>query len=129
MKSLIVEGRKKSREGVRSWGIPEGKSLVIPDQSMRIRTILEKYTRGIPVDVKQYQGVYFDQTEFDLEKLNRLEFSEKMSVAEQLKAKHEAIEKAIEERRTQREQENAELKAEKVMAEKDKKEAEMPPEA
>lgn len=104
MKSLIVDGRKKARSGVTSWGASSRKQLVIPDQSLSIRTILERYTRGIPVDVKQYQGVYFDQTEFDLEKLNLMEFSDKMSIAERLKAKHDAIQQAYEERQAEREE-------------------------
>lgn len=67
------------------------KSLTVPNQSMSIRTILEKYTRGIPVDIVKREPIYLDQDEFDLEKLKRLDFSEKAALADELRERAQNI--------------------------------------
>lgn len=64
-------------------------SKTVPDQSLSIQEIVKRYVRGIPVDVVRRKGVYLDQTEDDLEKVARGDFSEKAEYA-QLKAEHAA---------------------------------------
>lgn len=73
------------------------KSMTIPDQSMSIREIVERFVRGIPVDVIQRQGVYMDQDEHDFEKLNRMDFAEKKAYADAMQARAEAIQSDLEE--------------------------------
>lgn len=59
-----------------------GKTL--PDQTMSIKEIVSRFTRGISVNAHERPGVYSTQDEYDLEKLNRLEFGEKQAMAHSL---------------------------------------------
>lgn len=63
---------------------PKRKSCAVPNQSLTIGQILDKYSRGIPVDITQSEGVYLPQDEFDMEKLNRADFGEKRAFAQQM---------------------------------------------
>lgn len=65
---------------------PRAKMRVIPDQSLSIKEIVRRFTKGLPVDVKQREGVYLDQTgesEIDYEKLSRMDFADKVEFARQ----------------------------------------------
>lgn len=88
------------------------KSCVQPNQSLTIGQILEKYSRGIPVDIEQKEGVYLNQTEFDYEKLNRQDFGEKHEFAQQMKRRAEAITADLEEQANARKEAAAKKKAE-----------------
>lgn len=101
MQSAIVKGRLKVKDRKIDYGKSHRKQLAIPDQSLSIRTIMDRYTRGIPVDVKHRMPFYSDQTEFDLELLSRMEFDDKMSVAHKLRAQFDAIQEAYEARAQQ----------------------------
>lgn len=90
MKSAFVKFRLNPIKGVQSYGPPLRKQLAIPDQSLSIKEILNRYVRGVPVDVRHREPVYVDQSEFDLEQLSRMEFSDKMSIAERLRAEYDA---------------------------------------
>lgn len=61
-------------------------SMTVPDQTMSIRTIVQKYSRNIPVNVVQKTPVYSEQSQYDLEKLGRMEFGEKAALAADLQA-------------------------------------------
>lgn len=50
---------------------PTGVSITVPDQTLSLRTLLDRHTRGLPVPMNQ--GTYSDQ---DLPDLNRLDFTE-----------------------------------------------------
>lgn len=79
------------------------KNRTIPDQSMSIKQIVEKYVRGIPVDVVKRQPVYIDQSQHDLEALSRMDFAEKAELAEQMRGEAQAMESQLNEReRTRR---------------------------
>lgn len=90
MKSPFVKARRKASQVKIDYGKAPRPALSIPDQSLSIKEILTRYTRGVPVDVRTRRPVYVDQDEFDLEKLSRMEFSDKMSIAEQLRAEYDA---------------------------------------
>lgn len=83
-----------------------------PNQGLTIRDILERFTKRLPVDVKMYEPVYLNQTEHDLEKLNRMDFDDKIRFGEQLvaekKAKAQEAVDASEALREQREREEKE---------------------
>lgn len=66
------------------------KSSAIPDQSMSIQEIVKRFVRGIPVDILQREAVYSDQNDHDLEKLNRMDFAEKVQFARDLRQRSEA---------------------------------------
>lgn len=65
------------------------KSFAIPDQSMSIQEIVKRFVRGIPVDILQREAVYSDQSDHDLEKLNRMDFADKTQFAKDLRQRSE----------------------------------------
>lgn len=67
------------------------KSVTIPDQSLSIEEIIKRFVRGIGVDVIQREAVYMNQSEFDFEKLNRMDFADRAAVADEVKQRTEAI--------------------------------------
>lgn len=71
------------------------KKVTIPDQSMSIQEIVRRFTRGIPVDVVQRQGVYVDQSEHDLEALARMDFADKADMANSLSDHAEGLKEKI----------------------------------
>lgn len=96
--SNFVTFRVRTRSKI-DYGKAKEKQLAIPDQSLSLREIISRFTRGVPVDTTQRNPIWIDQDEFDYEALARSEFSEKMSIAEELRAKYDAQMKAIEERK------------------------------
>lgn len=127
MKSKIAAGRRKVRTVEVDYGKAKRKHLAIPDQSLSLKTIIERYTRGVPVDIKHREPVWSDQTEFDLEKMSRMDFGEKMSIAEELRARYDAIQEAFEARRADAEQ--AQKEAEEARKEPVKAPKEQSPDA
>lgn len=109
LKTSLVVGRNRQRP-VKDYGKSPRKQLTIPDQAISLREIITRFTRGVPVDVRQREAVYIDQSEFDLEALGRAEFSEKMSIAEELRAKYDAQLEALEQRREAKRKEEEEAK-------------------
>lgn len=77
-------------------GVARRKLRTIPDQSLSIMEIVRRFTRGIPVDVIQRQGVFVDQSEHDLEKLNRMDFGDKAAMADQLQAQNDEVKERYE---------------------------------
>lgn len=62
---------------------------------MSIQEIVRRFVRGISVDVIQREPVYSDQNEYDLEKLNRMDFSEKEALASEMSALAQSQKQAI----------------------------------
>lgn len=62
------------------------KSMTIPSQTMSVSTIIDRFTRNLPIGVIQREAVYIDQGELDLEKLGRLDFPDRAFKAQELKA-------------------------------------------
>lgn len=77
--------------------VPE--SATVPDQSLSIEEIVSRFVRGLTSDVVQKQPVYIDQSEFDLEAMSRLDFAEKAALADELRARSEAIMRDLEEQK------------------------------
>lgn len=48
---------------------------------MSVQEIVRRFVRGIPVNLKEREAVYVDQNDHDLEKLSRMDFSEKAEFA------------------------------------------------
>lgn len=94
------------------------KSYTVPDQSLSIKEIVERYVRGLPVDVVQRQGVYADNEDVDLEKLSRMDFADKAAYAEDMR--REAAQK-------QSELDEAEAAKEKERIEAEKRERQQAP--
>lgn len=62
---------------------PVGKSLVVPDQSMSLETILARFTRGESVMVGK--DVQYHESDDDLEKVSRMDLVDKAEYTEKLK--------------------------------------------
>ena len=56
-----------------------------PDESLSLKEILKRYVRGerLPTSVKQ--GYYESRYPYDLEKLQNLDITQKLSIAEEMK--------------------------------------------
>jgi len=67
----------------------------VPDQSMTIPQILDRFTRNLPVGGKTNKPVYVDQTSFDLEALGRMDFHEKAEFAAEMAARAKEIQLAL----------------------------------
>lgn len=88
-------------------------SKTVPNQSLSIKTIMDRFTRGIPVDAVKRQGTYIDQDEYDLEKLANAGFDEKARMAELLKDQNDLTEASILEARAQAQREAQEAARQK----------------
>lgn len=68
---------------------PKGVSLTVPDETLTIRQILEKYTRGLDLAAQMAKEPIYDDTDDfdreDLEQITRSDFSERQELLEQLK--------------------------------------------
>jgi hypothetical protein len=59
-------------------------SQTIPDQTMSMRTLIERYTRGLPINVSQYQSTYQEGEDFDpTPDPLKMDLSERMEFADQ----------------------------------------------
>lgn len=100
------------------------KTRTIPDQTLTIKEIVARFTRGIPVDVIQREAVYLDQDEHDFEQLSRMEFGEKANMAEQLRDKAEGIKQQAEaNERTRKEAKKQQQAADKAVKLPEQKQA------
>lgn len=104
-KFKLVSKRKNPLRPMRDVGrkMVEGEVRTLPKQSLGIKEILDRFVKGIPVDVVRREAVYVDHDNIDLEKVSRMDFGEKVEFAQQMgeKARQqgEALKKASEERR------------------------------
>lgn len=87
------------------------KQRTIPDQSLSLRTIIDRYTRGVSVDVKQRDPVYVDQDEFDLEQVSRMDFAAKAELGQELGSRVRKGAKALEQKERERLAKEAEANA------------------
>lgn len=70
---------------------PARKSTTLPDQALSVQTILDRYTRGIPVSLTQRESTFLDQEETDYEQLARMEFDEKIAYAQAMQQRASEI--------------------------------------
>jgi len=89
------------------------KDLVVPDQSLTLREILERFTRGEPVAVGQ-DAVFDDDSDEDLEKLSHMDLVDKAEYVEKLKQVQKAHERQ-EKERERKEKEDAQKAAEEAV--------------
>lgn len=68
---------------------PRPTSKTVPEQSLSIGEIVRRFTRGIPVGSIQKRPIYSEQSDFDLEKLGRMDFAEKAALAEELRQRND----------------------------------------
>lgn len=64
---------------------------VIPNQSMTMREILERFMKGLPLDVKEKPKIYIDQIDHDFEKMSGLDPTEKAYQATEFRAQSETL--------------------------------------
>lgn len=71
------------------------KGMTVPNQSMTIKEIVNKFVKNIPVSGTSFKGEYFDQSEFDLERLARLSPLDKAYEAGQFSERASYLEERI----------------------------------
>lgn len=87
------------------------KLRTVPDQSLTVKEMYERFVRSVPIGVKSREGVFVDQDEHDLEAVSRLDLDQRQDFADaqkqrvedlkaDLKASEEAKQRAIEEKAT-----------------------------
>lgn len=110
-------------EAVKQFVAVKRKYRTVPDQSMTIQEIMARFVRGIPVDIQQRESVYVDQSEYDLEKMSRMDFGDKAAMAAEMREQSEAKKAAFEERQRVRKEVTQRAKAKKEQPEKPKDQA------
>lgn len=88
-----------------------GGSKTLPKQSLTPREIVDRFTKGMPINVGKKEGVYMDHNNTDYERISRMDFAEKHEVArEQASFRNEvmdAAKQAIEQAKRAKESESA----------------------
>lgn len=83
----------KRTSSAKKW--PE--SQTIPQQSLTVPQLFERFRKGIPVSTNTRQPIYTDSTE-DLEKLSRLSPMEKFDLSNEYRQQAEQINAELRER-------------------------------
>lgn len=102
-----------------------GKSATVPDQTLPLREIVKRYTRGVPLP--QVAGGYFDEEDSDGVDIRTLDISE---VDEMVKKARETVkenEGKKAKHKKQKEDEEYKQRVEKEIHEKIKTENKLPP--
>lgn len=92
------------------------KGMTVPNQSMTIREIVNRFVKNIPVSGNNYKGEYIEQSEFDLEKLARLSPLDKAYEAGQFSERANYLEERIRESERVRVEREKEAKREEKKA-------------
>lgn len=102
-----------------------GESIVVPNMSMSLEEILQRFTRGEPLAIGKEDPVYHESDD-DLEKVSHLDMVDRAEYVEKLKVTQKEYEKQ-EKRKAKAERERLDklavekLAAEKLAAEKNAK--------
>lgn len=107
MKKQVVNHRTYDSGDKSNYETPRGKSMTIPDETLGLKELVKRYTRGLPVSGKQpiYQDEEFQKTEeltfdheypFEVDKLSRIELSEmSFDVRRGVKAAYNKLQKKL----------------------------------
>lgn len=68
---------------------------VIPNQSMTMKEVIERFVRGLPLDIKEKPKIYLEQNDYDFEKMSGLDPTEKAYQATEFEAQAEALSEEI----------------------------------
>lgn len=69
-----------------NYGKKRKTSRTLPNQSLSIAQIMDRFTRGVPVDVARREGVNMpDNAEHDYERMSRMDFDEKVAKATEMR--------------------------------------------
>lgn len=71
------------------------KSMTLPSQALTMKEIMERFTRGVPIDAKHRNPVYLPENDIDLEKVSRMDFAEKHAFQQELSAQNERVRQAF----------------------------------
>lgn len=98
--SKFVEKRRLKKDYqpvLMRFGIKRKGSKTVPDQSLSIQDIISRFTRQIPVNVIQRDPVYLNQSEFDLERMSRMDFADKAAMAAEMSERAESVKAELQE--------------------------------
>lgn len=77
-------------------------SNTIPDQSLPLRTILDRYTRGLPMDIPVTANMYEGESEFDIPDLRTLDLADQQEIMEKAREQTKALERRLQEQARER---------------------------
>lgn len=102
---LTVKDRPRTYKSVK------GHSMTVPDQSMSLRTIIERFSRGLPITGTVAEPVY---SETELPNIKTLDLTERMEMANTFSQELLAIQDKIDKAKTRKEKDElkSQLKAE-----------------
>lgn len=64
-------------------------SRTVPDQSMTVRSMIDRMSRGLPLTVSQKQAVYYDDA--DIPEVEKMDFAEKRALMEYMQKNNDAL--------------------------------------
>lgn len=68
---------------------------VIPNQSMTMREVIERFVKGLPLDIKEKDKIFIDQAEHDFERMSTQDRVDKAYQATEFKAQAEELAEEI----------------------------------
>lgn len=68
---------------------------VMPNQSMTMKEVIDRFVRGLSLDLKQKPKIYLEQNDYDFEKMSGMEPTEKAYQATEFKAQAEALSEEV----------------------------------
>lgn len=103
--------------GKRIASRPQGKKLVVPNMSMSLQEILERFTRGESLEIGR-DPVFDEEGDVDLEKMKVADLVDRAEFVEKLKATQKQFDKEEKERRKAHQAALDKLAVEKIAADK-----------
>jgi len=95
-RSNLVKTQYNREEHPCNYEVNDKPSLTIPDQTMSIRTIIERYTRGLPISASQNIPMFQDGEEFNpMPDSERLDLHDRMEFAQQARQELEEIKEKL----------------------------------
>lgn len=92
--------------------------MVVPDQSLTLEEILRRFTRGEPLEIGRTDGVYDDEGEDDLEKVQHMDLVDREEFVDRLKETKKQFEKQEKQRAKDEKARLDKLAVEKLAADK-----------
>lgn len=71
---------------------PKGVSMTVPDESLTIKEILERFRRGQPLSIHTRDVLYDPESNFDsqdLEEVSRMDITDRSQLAQELRIRNE----------------------------------------
>lgn len=78
---------------------PKGVSMTVPDESLTVKEILERFRRGQPLSIHTRDTLYDPDSNFDsqdLEEVSRMDITDRSELAQELRLKNARVKSDLE---------------------------------